>query len=92
MLKGEQETKKEKRKKKLKRLQNENSNHYFILQGWCRTQKHSNSHMFDKISGFTTFWFSTLPPEPEDLPIGWATPSEGHDAIMTSTNWPKCLS
>lgn len=54
---------------------------YFILYGWWRTQKQSNSHMFDSISGFATFWS-----------IDWALPSKGHDAVITSINWPRCFS
>lgn len=65
---------------------------YFILYGWWRTQKHSNSHMFDNISGFVPFWFPIPPPDPTDLPLDWATASKGQDAVITSISWPKCFS
>jgi len=73
-------------------LNRKHPKYYFILYGWCRTQKHNNSHMFDSISGFVQFSFPILPPDPSDLSLDWAPLSEGQDAVITSISWPKCFS
>lgn len=57
---------------------------YFILYGWCKTQKHSSSHMFSSISGFIGI-IPALPLESADLLTDWPPMQVGeHDDVITS--------
>lgn len=56
---------------------------YFILYGWCKTQKHSSSHMFRSISGFVGI-ISALPLEFADLLTDWPMQGGEHDDVITS--------
>jgi hypothetical protein len=65
---------------------------YFIRYGWCRTQKHSSSHMFNRISGFVPLWFWSPWSGSVNLLLALATFSGEHDAVITLISWPKCFS
>lgn len=65
---------------------------YFIRYGWCRTQKHSSSHMFNRISGFVPLWFWSPLSGSTNLLLPLATFSGGHEAVITLTSWHKCFS
>lgn len=55
------------------------------------TQKQSNSQMFESISGFVRLGCPTFE-ELADLSNEGGVLPEGHDATITSINWPKCFS